>query len=428
MAIAAGQRCIECSNNVEIAVFVPKAAISAFKKDFKKAGVKYSTYVTGDINVDKEARFHLFSYSRLDEFIKWQCSHEKPIIGVFDEVHFLGNKNQTTEKLLMLRKRFAFVVGMSGTPLQDKAEAVFPIINFINPGFLKSYIWFKDNFLTTEKVWAKRGNKRVQIEKISGLKNNEVLSKHLSKMMFTKSRKYNMDFQYRSCFMDEEEREFYVKSSKGILEEDNETVFSARLHDLQRVVDGSLVEMDRKTLASKERLLISTLTEIMSRNESTLVYCLYEDTYKRLYKILESYKHLIGYSKLHLITGKVKYEDRLKVEKDMPLKSIVLMTKAGTQSINLQAANNIVFFTLPWDCGSLIQAVGRITRSDTTFDTQHVYFLESTDTIDTYRRLLIESKLSMITSVFGSQPTLPDIKPFEIDKKELKKYMLWKKY
>ena len=166
----------------------------------------------------------------------------------------------------------------------------------------------------------------------------------------------------------------------------------------------------------------------MEISNLSLVYCLYEDTYKRLYKILESYKHLIGYSKLHLITGKVKYEDRLKVEKDMPLKSIVLMTKAGTQSINLQAANNIIFYTLPWDCGSLIQAVGRITRSDTIFDTQHVYFLESSDTIDTYRRLLIESKLSMITSVFGEQPTMPDIQPFEIDKKELKKYMLWKRY
>lgn len=428
ISLSAAVQCIRHNKDIQIVILAPKQAISSFKKELKtKIKMKYSIHTAEETIPVTNQRFHIFVYSKIEELIKYLYSHNRPIMLIIDEVHKLSNRNQTNEKLMRLRPRFNFVCALTGTPLQNKPDGLYNVVNFVNPGFLKSYPWFSSNFLILQDQYIKRNGKRDKVKKPVGLKNSEVLSNHLSKMVLTKVREYNMDFQYKSCYMNDYERSEYVKAAKGILDDDlDEKVFSARLHDLQRVVDGSLHPVGG--LSSKENLLLSSLSEILNRDESTLVYCEYETTYNRLYEILSSRKHLLGYSKLHLITGKVKFKDRVKVETDMPPRTIVIMTKAGSASINLQAANNIIFFSTPFSLSDVIQSIGRITRVDTKYDTQHVYFLEVSDTIDTYKRTLVESKVSTLQALFGATPTLPEIEEFVFDQIELKKKYLWKKY
>lgn len=429
ISLSAAYRCIQCSKDLQVVILCPKQAVSSFKKELsKKLKVSYSIHTTEESMSPQSARFHIFVYSRIEELVKYVSSHNNPIMFIVDEIHKLSNKTKTTEKIFSLRKRFNFVVGLTGTPLQNKPDGLYNIVNFVSPGFLKDFVWFSNNFLVYQTQYLYRNGRKVKIKKIVGLKNAEVLSNHLSKIVLTKTRSYNMDFQYRSCYMNDEERKEYVKAAKGILDDDldDKVVYSARLHNLQRVVDGSLLKSNH--LHSKEKLLIQSLSEVLSRNESCLVYCEYEDTYKRLVSIIEQYKYVLNYSQLHLITGKIKFEDRVKVESNMPLKSIVIMTRAGSASINLQAANNIIFYSTPFSLSDVIQAIGRITRVDTKFDIQHVYFLELCDTIDTYKRLMVESKVSTLQALFGDTPTLPKIEEFDIDYKELKKFLLWKKW
>lgn len=390
----------------------------------------YNIHTAEETISNPKARFHIFVFSKLDELVKYTYEHNKPIMLIVDEVHMLTNKSKRTETLYQLRKRFCFVLGLSGTPLQNKPDGLFNVVNFVNPGFLGSYQDFSNRFLKLEPQYIKVYNKRQKVMKVVGLKESDILSQHLAQMVFTQVKGYNMDFQYRNCQMTTDERKEYVKAAQGFLTYEGEVedaiAFSSRLHNLQRCVDGSL--NPKEHLSSKEKLLFSTLTEVMARGESTLVYCEYEATYTRLVDILIKYKHLINYSHIHLITGKIKFEDRVKVESNMPPKSIVIMTKAGSASINLQAANNIIFFSTPFSLSDVIQAIGRITRVDTKYDTQHVYFLEVSDTIDTYRRIMVESKVSYLNALFGNMPTLPEIEEFKLDQKELKKWLLWKKW
>ena len=427
VSLCAMYRCISCSKDLQVAILCPKQAVSSFKKELKSMNLSYNIHTAEETINNPKARIHIFVFSKIDELIKFCYEHEKPIALVVDECHKLTNKNKGNDKLFQLRKRFSFVVGLSGTPLQNNPAGIFNVINFVSPGFLGSYTEFSNRFLKLEPQYIKIYGKRQKAMKVVGLKESDVLATHLSKIVFTKVKEYTLDFQYRSCYMTDEERKEYVKHAKGIQDDSlDEKAFSARLHDLQRVVDGSL--NPKPHLSSKEKLLISTLSEVMSRGESTLVYCEYETTYTRLVDILTRFKHLINYSQIHLITGKIKFEDRVKVETNMPPKSIVIMTKAGSASINLQAANNIIFYSTPFGLSDLIQAIGRITRVDTKYPIQHVYFLEVTDTIDTYRRTMVESKVSYLTQLFGAMPTLPQIEEVKINLKELKRNLLWKKY
>lgn len=346
-----------------------------------------------------------------------------------DEVHKLSNKNATNDKLFKLRSRFNVVVGLSGTPLQDKIEGLYNVVNFIRPGFFGTYKDYQNKYLVTKKKYLFRGGRKIKFDEVVGTKNVEELSAKLRQIMDVQFKKYDLDFTYKLTNMNTYERKCYVESAKGMADiMENEKEFSARLHDLQRVVDGSHELFMTSKLSSKERLFISTLSEVLARNESVLVFCEYEATYKRLMKVLKATQHIIKYSKIHLITGKVKFEDRVKVETNMPKKSIVLLTKAGTASINLQKANNIIFYSTPFTLLDVIQAIGRICRADSEYPKQHVYFLEVKDTIDTYKRKLVESKMSVVQSLFGETPTLPDIKAEEIDKDKLKQFLLWKKF
>lgn len=431
LSLVATQHFLKASSTLQIAILAPKQAISSFKKELStKVCESYSIYTTDEYEVHKGDRYHIFTYTKVEELIKFTYSTNNPICLVVDECHKLSNNNLTNKQLFQLRNRFCIVIGLSGTPLQDKVETLYNVVNFVRPGYLGSYKDYEAKYLVTKmkNVYVKGGKKR-KFKDVVGTKNTKELSEKLKKIMCIQFRSYNLDFQYRSTSMNKYERECYVEASKGMIDIlDNEKEFSARLVDLQRVVDGCHESFEIEELSSKEKLLISTLSEIMNRNESVLIYCSFESTYTRLVKVLEKYQYLLNYSKIHLITGKIKFEDRVKVESDMPNKTIVIITKAGTASINLQKANNLIFYDTPFTLLDVIQAIGRICRADTSYEVQRVYFLEVRDTIDTYKRKVVESKIKNVQNLFGSNPTLPQIKDEKIDKEQLKKSLLWKKY
>ena len=251
----------------------------------------------------------------------------------------------------------------------------------------------------------------------------------LEKVVITRGINYPIRYFYKDCVLSEKERMFYETAAKGILDEDSEKAMAARLWDLQRIVDGSSEYMN-KDLYSELKLLIETLKEIIDRGEGVLIYTELEDTYRFIGDAIESYQGYLGYSQLYYITGKTPYEKRVECEKRLKRKDIVIVTRAGSSSINLQAVNNVVFYDLPFAISSLIQMVGRVARTDSVYKNQNVYVLEVKETIDTYKRLLLQSYMTLIQSIFGEDSTLPYYG--DIDKDVVQKYrqyfknkMLW---
>ena len=112
----------------------------------------------------------------------------------------------------------------------------------------------------------------------------------------------------------------------------------------------------------------------------------------------------------------------------MERKTIVILTQAGRESMNLQKANNLIMYNIPYSTGSVLQLIGRITRIDTEYNEQNVYIIECIDTIDTYKQGLVASKIELFEAVFGEQTTMPNFSDdkFKIDTGALKRKYLWK--
>ena len=165
----------------------------------------------------------------------------------------------------------------------------------------------------------------------------------------------------------------------------------------------------------------------MDANHPTLVYCDYNEVVDRLEHLLDLTKSITGVLQILKVTGNISLKEREKVEDLIDNKTVVLITSAGTESINLQKADSFVFYDIPFSILTFMQAVGRVTRMDSKYNTQYIHFIEVVGTIDSYKRCLIQINGGLITSMFGKMETLP-LEAGQIDRnvtRQLKQGLLW---
>lgn len=423
---------LDMSNTMQVCIVCPVKAVSSFKKELtQKIKQEYSIYTTKEYKIIQDARYHIFTYTKLDELQEFIKEHEfENKILILDEVHILGNnKNKAYTQLARVRSAFKIVIGLTATPIMNKVEELYNIVNYVKPKYLGTKTEFTNNFMIMQKkdIYTKRG--KVKTWQCVGTKNEKKLGELMSKVAFGMQKKYNLKFHFKKCKLTDIEADYYVEGSQGLLNEELEPkAFSARLHDLQMIIDGSHPQYQQPILCSKERLLVATLYEILQRNESALVYVEYTATVDRLTKILNASKHILDFSALKFITGNTPLEERVQLEKSMERKTIVILTQAGRESMNLQKANNLIMYNIPYSTGSVLQLIGRITRIDTEYNEQNVYIIECIDTIDTYKQGLVASKIELFEAVFGEQTTMPNFSDdkFKIDTGALKRKYLWK--
>ena len=318
----------------------------------------------------------------------------------------------------------------------NSVEGLYNVINFVRPGYLGNQWQFKDRYLVYQiKSIRVKGRPR-QIREVIGYKNLAELKDRVAQICIVRGRSYNIQFKFYSCSLSEPEEDDYCVAAKGIIDEgfdlDNEKVFAARLHDLQRVADGSFTK-DLSYIPSKVRLLVNLCKRIVQRNESCLIYTEYEDTYSFIKGYLEKYKSQIGYRRLFMVTGKTPDKKRREAETEMRKGDIAIITKAGTESINLQMANHLVYYNVPFAVGAIIQSIGRIARMDTDSAVQYVHVIEASNTVDTYKRLLFQEHKELIEELFGPDPNLPDMSDLDRNtimkmKTYMKNKLLWRRF
>lgn len=130
------------------------------------------------------------------------------------------------------------------------------------------------------------------------------------------------------------------------------------MHDLQMVVDN-INEQYKVTnkMSSKEQLFIKLIITKMKENHPTLVYCDYNELIDRLEYLLKVSQRITGVQQILKVTGEVSQKEREKVEDLINNKTVVLITSAGTESINLQRADSLIFYDIPFSILTFMQAV-----------------------------------------------------------------------
>jgi len=450
-------------DDIHFALLLPGSAVKAFTDTFKKDfGIAYNIFTATKTQTQPNARFHIFNYSTVGKDFtreglknnyyfqtlkKLKLKH-KNLWLIADEAHALQNENTIQYQMVYhMRPWFIGMWFLTATPILNDLDGFFRMVTLIQPNFSHGNIHaFRNKYMISEKdyIWVTKGGSRKKIttSRVVGYQNLDILQQRFSEISIIKSKHYDVEYIFRSALLTPANLAFYKRAAEGIFSgtrlksgklRKKQNHNAARLHDLQRVVSNSHPQFevltDKRQLTEKELLLISTVKEVFDKNEATLIYFSYIETLERVKYILNVLKDKLGIKAIFEISGSVSTEVRKKVEKAITPKSVVLITSAGTESVNLQKANNLIFYEIPFALRQFIQACGRITRMDSLYDKFYVYTLEAEGTIDTYKKNRIVANSVPIKNIVGGSNLLPtELLPVSLEDIELMKdELLWMK-
>ena len=418
-------------------IICPPKALASFERELsEKLKVSYSEISTDKTFFNSKSRYLVVSNTCLDKAIPkiLEISKVFKLIGVVDEAH-QGLQSPTTkmyQQLLMIRRAFPIMYYTTATTCKNNIMGMYYMLSLLNPNILGPMSYFKSRYLVIRRkriTQTTRNKKKVQrtVEEIAGYKNMEELQDKLNNYIIVRQKKYNLKFTYHNVYPNEFETNAYLKASGGHLSEKAKDFWSVRLRDITFVVDNIHEDYEQERISNKEKLFLKVLLSNLKDNKPTIIYCEYVKVLERLVYLMKIFRKDLGIEDILIIKGGVPLSRRKQIEKEISVSKPCIITSAGGESINLQRANSIIFYDLPYDIAQIIQVIGRITRTDTKFNEQYIEILELFGTTDTYKRLCMEKNMKLIESLFGKMNTLP-YTTYDTDQKfmgTLRRALLW---
>jgi len=310
------------------------------------------------------------------------------LVVVFDEATaFKNDRTSTWEVVRFLSDRARRVYGLTATLLKNHLFEGYCIFKAIKPGVFSTKKAFYDDYCYVEM--KKIGKARIPI--IKGYKNLDGFRDAIQPVFL--GRKKHMVAKELPVLttklvtfdLSAAEDKKYGEALSGILEmgdgevkdyEENKALTS--LIYCQMIVNSLFMlkfaegdEIDDEfawdltthkvgTLSSKEQALVDLVTGELD-DEKVIVYTRFASLVPRLQAILKREG-----IKSEAITGKVSAKQRRAGQErfqDINSKStVIFITAAGSEAINLQVAKGMIFFDMPWSWGEYLQAIGRMIR------------------------------------------------------------------
>lgn len=430
-----------------IVIVAPVRAKKAFIREIPRVGFnpeEVGVISTDEFNydVDKNKVF-FFTDTNVEKYIDIVAeiaAREFKIVLAIDEAHKLADNASKFSKTMSKVKAVSTIIWLStATPLINNLDGLYNIVNFARPKFLGTKTDFDNRYTKwhLESIYVK-GGKKQKIKVLDGYKNLNELNQRLKSIIIVRSKQYNLKFSNQFREMSDEESKVYETVSSGILNiEEDERNFSKRMSDLQRFIDGAygddeslkqLAEQSGAISSTKESILIDTLKAALKQKLSVIIYTDYKDTVEKLHKTLKAHRVEIGLGRIYEITGAIDIKTRESVEERIAQNDIVIITSAGTESINLQRCSCVIFYDIPFSTKQIIQCVGRVCRRDTKHLYQYIILMGLKGTIDEYKYLLFQTHLNVVQQALGIGNDLP-LDTMGVDQKmikELREKLLWK--
>jgi len=350
----------------------------------------------------------------------------------FDEVHTLKNpKASVTAFYRLLRGHMTLCFGVTATGVMSNIYDLYHILNFIKPGCLGSVSKFNSLYVDRELKLLPNGRR---IWEVLRLKNLEALEQATASV----SLKYypERDVEFIKIESELSNKEEYLKAAKGILEEiekekkaahdaykrggDSEftvKAHSARLVDLQYVVNRD---------EGKKQAFVNYMKDYVE--QGVLVFCAFHDTVDIVSGILGECKG-IEFLKITGLENDVKRKEAKEWFCSCPKNKVLIISKAGGQSLNLQATSNVLFFDIPFGAGSATQVFGRVVREYSEFKSFKIAFLVTKGTVDEYKYDLLSSNKELFMKIFRNEVMPESSKLGSYNKQvinSLKRDLLWK--
>ncbi|MCP4577442.1 MAG: DEAD/DEAH box helicase family protein [Deltaproteobacteria bacterium] len=292
-------------------------------------------------------------------------SHFKPDIVILDEAQRIKNfSTKTAEAVKRLPRKHALV--LTGTPLENKLEDVYSIVQFLDSHLLMPLWQFAaDHFMISRK---KKGH-------ILGYRNLSDLHEKLKPLVIRRKKEEVLkdlpDEVVNNYYVDlhEEQREIHSGYLKVLVSLMNKKFLTPMdLRRIQEILVRMRMVCDSTYLIDRTTHISPKLTELASVIDELVVQS------KRKMVIFSEWTTMTFLIARHLseagipfveLSGKVPVNKRQALIDEFTHNlecRVFLSTDAGGTGLNLQAADCVVNFELPWNPAKMNQRIGRVSR------------------------------------------------------------------
>ena len=317
---------------------------------------------------------------------------------IADEVHRIKNRNTKQTKALK-KIPCLFRTALSGTPIMNRPDDLWSILNWLDPKFWSSYWRFFHTFVD----WYED---EYGYKKVRGVKNEEALLSGIDPY-FTRRRKSEVLADLPPKYYTTIEVDMAPKQAKAYQEMEYEMLAWLEVQDdvtplSAAVVIAQIIRLQQLALSysdgnvmSEPSSKIDVLMDIIRDNlgKSIVVF----STFKQAIRLVEARlkKAKIGYGR---ITGDDSANARTKAIERFQNKEVTVFLGtigAGSEGIDLTASGTVIFLDRDWTPARNAQAEDRLHRIGQENAVQ-VIDIVSRDTIDSYKGRKLEMKKSWI--------------------------------
>ncbi len=291
----------------------------------------------------------------------------KPDLVILDEAQRIKNwKTKTARKIKRLNSKYAFV--LTGTPLENRIDELYSILDFVNPRLLGSIFRFNRKFYDFDD------DKRIR-----GMQNLSELHE-LTKKVMLRRRKSEINEQLpeiskRNYFIELTEAQtsdyqiHYNYVCRLIKLSEKRPLTAAELDKLHqklacmRMVCDSCYILDRETKVSPKIDELKLILSDIWQNDPDRKILIFSEWTRMLELVEEMLKKSGTIYAIH--TGAIdqvhrrKELNNFKTNKDC---KVLLSSESGGVGLNLQAASVVINLDLPWNPAKLEQRIARAWR------------------------------------------------------------------
>lgn len=368
--------------------------------------------IVASINTAKSAKHYAFVTDRAWDLV------------VVDEAHHLKNRSTLNWKLVNdLQKRF--ILMLTATPVQNSLVELFNLLTLLKPGLLQTEALFKKQYMDSKNGRMPKNPEQlrslmreVMIRNTRALVDVKLPKRFATTITVVPDKAEQQLYQDLSAYLRLQTARLDRLSRTNLLMRAGSSpgALADSLKQLSnRLPDAELVSLAKRAAQIKQVEKAKILVDMLGKSrQKTLVFSAHKATSIYLAKALQA---------ANIPFAEFQGGMSLK-EKDAAIESfrndvgVLLASETGGEGRNIQFANAIVNYDLPWNPMKIEQRIGRIHRIGQAQDV-FIFNFCLKDSIEEYILQILHDKINMFELVVGEVETILGNADSELDFSEV---------
>jgi len=359
----------------KVLIISPASLKSEWQEQIKKFTQEVSIFIYGN-KQKRDEKYHEKSFFYLANYE--QILYDKDIINnvlqpdiiILDEAQRIKNwQTKTANSIKKLHSRYAFV--LSGTPIENRIDEIYSIVQFLNPKIFGSLFRFNRDFYKLDSKGIAVGYKNMNLlhERLKPImlrrKKNDVegeLPPRSIKTYFVQMEKSQQDRydEYETMVS-----RLASRAKKYPLSFDEMKKLQLGLSCMRILCDSAYILDQKITSSPKIDEIVPIIEELLEeKDRKIIIFSEWEKMLQLLDKTLQTKEIIRAWH-----TGsfnQIQRRQEIKKFKEDENCNIFLSTDSGSVGLNLQVANVVINLDMPWNPAKLEHGIARAWRKHQT--------------------------------------------------------------